>query len=314
MTTPSDPALMARLVRQHASTLQYMGVSFMPLGEAQDMPETLATPAAQEHTIAAASAPSAFRSATGASQPVLSPAARPESARAESAPLLPLVIEPKPDVPAVQHTDPDRIAAQRVLDEIRARYEREAPHQHFVTDHHCIVFGEGDPRAKLMFVGEAPGAEEDKVGRPFVGRAGQLLDKMIVAMGLRRQDVYIANVLKTRPPNNATPTMDECARCAPFLHAQIAAVRPEVIVTLGLPATRVLLNSMESMSRLRGQWATFTPPEAGGRTVPVMPTYHPAFLLRAYTKENRQKVWSDLQLAAQRIGLAAPSGASTGAE
>jgi DNA polymerase len=216
----------------------------------------------------------------------------------------------------VAYTDPERIAAQKLLDEIRARYEKDAPHQHFVTDHHTIVFGEGDPRARLMFVGEAPGAEEDKCGRPFVGRAGQLLEKMIEAMGLKRSDVYIANVLKTRPPGNATPTMDECARCAPYLYEQIRAVRPEVIVTLGLPATRVMLNSMDTMGHLRGTWASFPP--AGvlappGDPIPVMPTYHPAFLLRAYTKENRQKVWSDLQLAAKRLGLAA-SGRAAGHE
>jgi DNA polymerase len=130
-----------------------------------------------------------------------------------------------------------------LLDELRQRYEREAPHSRFVTDHHSIVFGEGDPCARLMFVGEAPGAEEDRTGRPFVGRAGQLLDRMIHAMGLSREDVYIANVLKTRPPNNATPTTDECAACAPYLFEQIMIIRPEVIVSLGLPASRTLLTS-----------------------------------------------------------------------
>ncbi len=244
--------------------------------------------------------------APAATAPAAVPARSPASDRAARAP----VIETKP---AAAFADPARAAAQRTLDLIRARYERDAPHAKFVTDFTHIVFGEGDPRARLMFVGEAPGADEDRCGRPFVGRAGQLLDKMIIALGLKREDVYIANVLKTRPPNNATPTSDECAVCAPYLYQQIAAIRPEVIVTLGLPATRTMLNTMEAMARLRGQWASFQPPALwegdappGEGPIPVMPTYHPAFLLRAYTRENRQKVWSDLLQAAEKLGLAVP--------
>lgn len=195
-----------------------------------------------------------------------------------------------------------RASAERLLEAIRARYEREAPHKAFVTGHTRIVFGEGDPCARLMFVGEAPGEEEDKTGRPFVGRAGQLLDKMIAAMGVKREDVYIANVLKTRPPNNATPTSEEAALCAPYLYDQIEAVSPEVIVTLGLPASRTLLGVQESMARLRGRWWAFRDPRrAGGREVAVMPTYHPAFLLRQYTTENRAKVWSDLRMVVERL-------------
>jgi DNA polymerase len=196
----------------------------------------------------------------------------------------------------------DAKATQAKLDQLRARYEADAPHQHFVTAHTNIVFGEGDPCARLMFVGEAPGAEEDKAGRPFVGRSGQLLNKMIIAMGLSREQVYIGNVLKTRPPDNATPTSDEIRLCAPYLFEQIGIIDPEVIVTLGLPATRALLDSVDSMSRLRGRWAEFRAPT--GRGIPVMPTYHPAFLLRSYTPENRGKVWSDLQQAMSRLGLA----------
>jgi DNA polymerase len=194
----------------------------------------------------------------------------------------------------------DRAASTERLRAIRERYERDAPHQHFVTSFNNIVFGEGDPAARLMFVGEAPGAEEDRTGRPFVGRAGQLLDKMIIAMGLSRGQVYIANVLKTRPPNNATPTLEEAERCKPYLFDQIAAIQPEVIVTLGLPAARTLLSSSESMGRLRGHWASFS---HSGFTTAVMPTFHPAFLLRQYTAENRAKVWADLQMVMERLGL-----------
>lgn len=196
---------------------------------------------------------------------------------------------------------------QAKLDEIRARYIADAPHKAFVTAFTSIVFGEGDPCARLMFIGEAPGEEEDKTGRPFVGRAGQLLDKMIAAMGLERREVYIANVLKTRPPNNATPTAEEARLCAPYLYDQIEAVAPEVIVTLGLPATRTILDVQDSMARLRGRWWAFRDPRVHqAREIPVMPTYHPAFLLRQYTPENRGKVWSDLQLVLERLGLPSP--------
>src|SRR3954471_9385326 len=194
------------------------------------------------------------------------------------------------------------------LDELRSRYEREAPHTQFVTAHSKIVFGEGDPCARLMFIGEAPGAEEDRTGRPFVGRAGQLLEKMIVAMGLRREQVYIANVLKTRPPDNATPTSEEIRLCAPYLFEQIAIIAPEAIVALGLPATRALLETADSMSRLRGRWGTFRAPPPLECCIPVMPTYHPAFVLRSYTAENRGKVWSDLRMVMERLGMGGPPG------
>lgn len=215
----------------------------------------------------------------------------------------------------------DREASQRMLDALRARYEADAPHQHFVTDHHSIVFGEGDPCARLVFIGEAPGADEDRTGRPFVGKAGQLLEKMIIAMGLSREQVYICNVLKTRPPGNATPTSREADLCRPYLIDQVRILKPEVIVTLGLPASRTILRSEESMGRLRGRFhrarfdaaagimgdavADALGQEHASFEVSVMPTYHPAYLLRDYTPENRAKVWSDLQQVMQAIGLAA---------
>ncbi len=219
-----------------------------------------------------------------------------------------IVIEPKPiERPRTKTSSVDD--AQTLLDQLRARYEADAPHQHFVTDHHTIVFGEGNPNARLMFIGEAPGAEEDRLGRPFVGRSGQLLDKMIGAMGMRRQDVYIANVLKTRPPNNATPTPEEAKLCAPYLMEQILIVDPDVLVTLGRPAAQLLLETTESMGRLRGRWAALRIPgdsRAETREYPVLPTYHPAFLLRQYTEENRKKVWSDLKMVMERLGSSAP--------
>jgi DNA polymerase len=157
-----------------------------------------------------------------------------------------------------------------------------------------VVFGVGDPRSRLMFIGEGPGAEEDAQGEPFVGRAGKKLDEMIVAIGLSREQVYIANIVKCRPPQNRDPERDEVETCSPFLIDQIEAIRPRVIVTLGAPATRTLLNTRVGITRLRGSWQSF-------RGIPVMPTFHPAYLLRAYTPENRRKVWEDLKAARARM-------------
>jgi DNA polymerase len=145
-----------------------------------------------------------------------------------------------------------------------------------------------------MFVGEGPGAEEDAQGEPFVGRAGKKLDEMIVAIGLRRDAVYIANIVKCRPPKNRDPERDEVETCIPFLEAQIDAIRPAVIVTLGAPATKTLLDTRVGITRLRGNWHSY-------RGIPVMPTFHPAYLLRAYTPENRRKVWEDLKAARSRL-------------
>jgi len=157
-----------------------------------------------------------------------------------------------------------------------------------------IVFGVGNPRAGMMFVGEGPGADEDARGEPFVGRAGKKLDEMIAAIGLKREEVYIANIVKCRPPDNRDPKPDEVGTCSPFLFRQIAAIRPRVIVALGSPAAKTLLNTKVGITRLRGNWH-----EHAG--VPLMPTFHPAYLLRAYTPENRRKVWEDLKAARARM-------------
>jgi len=151
-----------------------------------------------------------------------------------------------------------------------------------------VVFGVGNPDADLMFVGEAPGADEDMQGIPFVGRAGQLLTKMIEAINLRRDDVYIANVIKCRPPGNRNPEPDEIAQCEPFLFQQIAAIRPKVIVALGSFAAKTLLRSDESISRLRGRIYDF-------HGAQLIPTFHPSFLLRS--PDRKRDAWEDLKKA-----------------
>jgi len=155
------------------------------------------------------------------------------------------------------------------------------------------VFGEGDPGARMMFIGEGPGKDEDLQGRPFVGKAGELLDKMIASIGLRREQVYIANVVKCRPPDNRTPLPDEAARCLPILRRQIELIRPKVIVTLGATPLRELLGVSQGITRMRGQWQQLD--QAGG--IPVMPTFHPAYVLRQYTQDVRRAVYQDLLAA-----------------
>lgn len=164
-----------------------------------------------------------------------------------------------------------------------------------------IVFGVGAADAPLMFVGEAPGADEDRRGEPFVGKAGQLLDRMIAAMGWTRESVYIANVLKCRPPGNRDPQSDEVAACEPFLARQIEAIRPRVIVTLGKPAAHLLLRTTAPISALRGRFQDY-------RGIRVMPTFHPAFLLRS--PERKRETWEDLKKVIgelDRLGVVPPT-------
>ncbi|MFH1873959.1 MAG: uracil-DNA glycosylase [Pseudomonadota bacterium] len=156
-----------------------------------------------------------------------------------------------------------------------------------------LVFGDGNPNADLMFVGEGPGFDEDKQGVPFVGRAGQLLTKIIEAMRLKRQDVYIANVVKCRPPDNRNPEPDEMETCFPFLEKQIAAIQPKAIVCLGKFAAQTLLKTATPISRLRGKMGEYN-------GIPVMPTYHPAFLLR--NPDAKKEVWEDVQQVMKILG------------
>ena len=158
------------------------------------------------------------------------------------------------------------------------------------------VFGEGDVDAKIFFIGEGPGETEDQTGRPFVGRAGELLNKMIAGMGLAREQVFIANIVKCRPPNNRVPAPDEVATCTPYLERQLEMIRPSAIVTLGLPATQYMLQTKMSMGKMRGNWHAW-------RGIKLMPTYHPAYVLRNPTFETRSAVWNDLKLVLTELGL-----------
>jgi len=211
------------------------------------------------------------------------------------------VLAPKPEQGVNDPTTALKLIREDLGDCTRCKLHKQGRKQ--------IVFGVGNPRAELMFVGEGPGADEDAQGEPFVGRAGQLLNNMIKAMGLRREDVYIANVVKCRPPGNRTPERDECETCSPFLMRQIAVIQPKVVVALGAVAAKNLLAINAPMSELRGRFYDFMP--AGARSsdlswqgAKLAVTYHPAFLLR----DPRQKgeAWKDLQMVMKCLGMSVP--------
>jgi uracil-DNA glycosylase len=235
--------------------------------------------------------------------PEVRPEVRPETLIAQPIQTL----STRADVRALS-SEADRAAALAALEE---QHARGCPHCTTATAHTRLVFGEGSAVARLMFIGEAPGETEDEAGRPFVGRAGQKLDEMIRAMGLRREDVYIANVLKSRPPENRTPLQHEVDRCGPYLIEQIRIIRPTAIVTLGGPATKLVLATDLGITRLRGAWGRIVLPlgdaAADDETliIPVMPTFHPAYLLRNYTPETRRQVWHDLQAVLTKLNESA---------
>ncbi|MFO0875466.1 MAG: uracil-DNA glycosylase [Phycisphaerales bacterium] len=234
--------------------------------------------------------PPTLRTAAPASEAPRAAPPRPKSAPEPRAPA-----PPAPVAAIAPVRDAER---QRRLDALREEHDARCPHCTTATAHRRTVFGEGDAAAALMFIGEAPGETEDALGRPFVGRAGQKLDEIIAAMGLARGDVYIANVLKSRPPDNRTPLQHEVDACGPYLKRQIQIIRPRAIVTLGGPATKLVLNVEKGITRMRGAWAEY---RDGELVIPVMPTFHPAYLLRNYTLETRRQVWSDMQAVAAKL-------------
>jgi DNA polymerase len=284
-----------RLVRQWLETDAAFGVSEVPLVAARR----------QSVTVPAPEMPARFPPAAPR-RPVLPP--QHEDAVAKRKPALDMPAAPSgkiADLPALTRTQ-KQSALVKLLADVEANC------QSFINEISTrVVFGEGDPDAEILFIGEGPGIEEDKTGRPFVGRSGQLLDKMIGAMGFKREagiegtgGIFIANIVKLRcaDPDEATgrlkdrpPTPEEAARGLPILHRQIEIIRPRAIVTLGAPAIKWLTGATEGVMKIRGTWFEH-------RGIPVMPTYHPAFVLRAYTEENRRKVWSDLQAVMTKIG------------
>lgn len=209
------------------------------------------------------------------------------------APAAPLVrVVPAPVQARAPVAEPALPGVVRTMDEVR-RELGDCKRCKLCNGRTQIVFGTGNPRAELVFVGEGPGADEDAQGIPFVGKAGQLLTKMIEAMKYSRDDVYICNVVKCRPPGNRNPEPDEIAACEPFLKLQLAAIKPKVIVALGKFAAQTLLRDDTVISRLRGHWRSY-------EGIDLMPTFHPAYLLR--TPGDKKLVWADLQEVMKRLG------------
>ncbi|MFP5207170.1 MAG: uracil-DNA glycosylase [Acidobacteriota bacterium] len=224
-----------------------------------------------------------------------------------TAPTPPAITESSPEEPAISARKANPTTPQ--VGSLVAPADRAAALLQIVEDigdctrcplhkeRHTVVFGQGDPNARLMFVGEGPGADEDAQGLPFVGRAGQLLNNMIAAMGLSREETYICNVVKCRPPGNRTPEPDEANTCAQFLFRQIDVVRPQVLVALGATAATYLLGQRQPLAGLRGRVHSF-------RGSSLIVTYHPAYLLR--DPRQKKEAWADLQIAMKELGLKTP--------
>jgi DNA polymerase len=296
----SDDDRIIRLARQMVETDLLMGMDevYAPAPpQAQQPSQPLAPVATPVHRPASAPRPAPAPSPRPAPAAPYRPA---PTAAPASASAVPDRYYPPIATTPITRTDMTRDDKINRLAALKA--EHDAKCTHCAPQYGTLrpVWSDGDPHAQLMFVGEAPGAEENEQGLPFVGRSGQLLTKQIIAMGLRRQDVYICNVTKVRPPDNRVPTPEEAYQCLPYLHRQIEIVAPKVIVTLGATASRYLLNDPKlAISRARGQWHQF-------RSIPVMPTFHPSYLLRQMTKENRQAVWDDLKKVLEKLGLPIP--------
>lgn len=240
------------------------------------------------------SEPLELESGDGDALPKNAPATLPEAgnplSRGTEIPRTPILVQP-PVAPPIAPED-----HAKALEEIRADLG-DCHRCGLANGRHSIVFGGGNPNARLMFVGEAPGAEEDAQGKPFVGRAGQLLNNMIHAMGMTREEVYVANVVKCRPPQNRVPLPEEARACMPFLFRQIDVIKPEVLVALGSTAALYLLGARASLSSLRGRIHTC-------RGLKLIVTYHPAYLLR--DPRQKKEAWRDLQMVMAELGLTPP--------
>jgi len=282
MSAPYEQLLDATI--QHLQDLKGQGVRFLPVA-----PETLAalksieaSPRAPLRTVAAPAPP-------GPAPVALPPASTPvqESLLAPASPAPTVLLDPQAKAEAMKELRERALACQKCPNLASARKN--------------VVFGVGDINAALMFVGEAPGADEDVQGEPFVGAAGQLLTRIIQTMGLSRETVYIGNILKCRPDTpgqssgNRKPTPEEMKTCIPYLHEQIDLIQPKVLVGLGATAVEGLIGK-SGITRLRGQWHTY-------RGIPLMPTFHPSYLLRTQALSDKRKVWEDMLQVMDRIGL-----------
>jgi len=280
---------------QHLEDLKSRGVRNVAVS-----PETLRSlsqPAKPQMASAAAGAPVSEPARSEFPKRAGSETGAPKAAAAKQESLLAL---PGKAPPACTSLDPKEKAAAFAALRERALACVKCPH--LASSRKNVVFGVGTIDAQLMFVGEAPGADEDEKGEPFVGKAGQLLTKIIQATGLERKDVYIANILKCRPDTpgqsagNRKPTSDEMATCIPYLHEQIDLIRPKVIVALGATAVEGLLGKTIGITKLRGGWKTY-------RDTPLMPTYHPAYLLRNQAMSEKRKVWEDMLAVMEKLGM-----------
>ncbi|MFW6335770.1 MAG: uracil-DNA glycosylase [Phycisphaeraceae bacterium] len=287
----NDPRV-RRVLRQFVETDALLGVDAVPVSARRVAPAAAsAEPAAASRSISTSASAAAERG-TKPAAPVSDAAAMTDRSSTFW-----------DEIPATPEEPANREAKLKLLTAMDENEVRGCTRCALCESRTQTVFGEGDVDAQIMFIGEGPGQTEDETGRPFVGRAGQLLDKMIVAMGFSRESVYIANVVKCRPPGNRTPQIEEVSACRSYLLRQVAWIRPKAIVTLGGPATKLILDTQEGITRIRGRWDEFRevdPP------IPVMPTFHPAYLLRNYTKETRGKVWSDLLAVLERLGVEPP--------
>ena len=283
---------------QHLEELKARGVRFVAVS-----PETLAAlsrprPAAPVRRAAPPAAPAPLP----ARKPSVKPAPAPPKPLKQTVPVVEALSLPLPGETAAAAPALSAEAKAAAFAELRQRALACVKCPHLASSRRNVVFGVGSLEAELMFIGEAPGADEDEQGEPFVGKAGQLLTKIIQAMGLTRDTVYIGNILKCRPDTpgqsagNRKPTAEEMNTCIPYLHEQIDLIRPKVIVALGGTAVEGLLGKTLGITKLRGNWRTY-------RGTPLMPTYHPAYLLRNQAPSEKRRVWEDMLQVMEKLGL-----------
>lgn len=287
-----DPRRVERVLRQHLETDRLLGVAAVPYRAVEvELGGDEGPMAAPVNAITTTPVSDAGAGAVAGAGPSMAPPVT-----------RPIPVPSRPAAPPASTTPIPELVGDKGarLAQLREHMLANAALQQRVDPNAKLVFGEGDPNAAIMFIGEAPGADEARMGRPFVGRAGQLLDDMIIkGMKLAREQVYITNMVNFRPPDNRVPTPDEIAMCRAYMIGQVETVRPRVIVALGGTAAKGLLQTATGITRLRGHWHAFNevnPP------IDLMPTFHPAFLLRQYTTENRRKAWEDLKAVLEKVG------------